>query len=89
MKKCGKRTIIFENRPSVLGYASVVGKKEHEGPLSEEFDFYTEDSFFGEKTFEKAESKLQKTAVKIALEKARLEAALFPYGRRADRLARA
>ena len=73
MKKCGKRTIIFENRPSVLGYASVVGKKEHEGPLSEEFDFYTEDSFFGEKTFEKAESKLQKTAVKIALEKARLD----------------
>ena len=73
MKKSGKRTIIFENRPSVLGYASVVGKKEHEGPLSEEFDFYTEDSFFGEKTFEKAESKLQKTAVKIALEKARLE----------------
>ena len=73
MKKCGKRTIIFENRPSILGYASVVGKKEHEGPLSEEFDFYTEDSFFGEKTFEKAESKLQKTAVKIALEKARLD----------------
>ena len=73
MKKSGKRTIIFENRPSILGYASVVGKKEHEGPLSEEFDFYTEDSFFGEKTFEKAESKLQKTAVKIALEKARLE----------------
>lgn len=73
MKKTGKRTIIFENKPSILGYASVVGKKEHEGPLSEEFDFYTEDSFFGEKTFEKAESKLQKTAVKIALEKARLE----------------
>ena len=68
--KIGNRTIQLENKPSVTGYGSVVGKKEHEGPLSKEFDFYTTDSFFGEKSFEKAESKLQKTAVGIALEKA-------------------
>ncbi len=69
MKKIGKRTIIFENKPSILSYGSVVGKKEHEGPLSNEFDSYTTDSFFGEETFEKAESKLQKTAVQTALDK--------------------
>lgn len=73
MKKAGKRTVIFESRPSFLGYGTAVGKKEHEGPLSKEFDFYTEDSFFGESSFEKAESKLQKTAVKTALEKAGLK----------------
>ena len=56
-----------------MGYGTAVGKKEHEGPLSDEFDFYTTDSFFGEKSFEKAESKLQKTAVKKALERAGLE----------------
>lgn len=69
MKRIGKRTIIFENKPTILSYGSVVGKKEHEGPLSNEFDSYTIDSFFGEKTFEKAESKLQKTAVQTALDK--------------------
>ena len=69
MKRVGERTIIFENKPTILSYGSVVGKKEHEGPLSSEFDTYTIDSFFGEKTFEKAESKLQKTAVQTALDK--------------------
>ncbi|MGN0451917.1 MAG: stage V sporulation protein AD [Acutalibacteraceae bacterium] len=69
MKRVGERTIIFENKPTILSYGSVVGKKEHEGPLSREFDSYTIDSFFGEKTFEKAESKFQKTAVQTALDK--------------------
>lgn len=72
MKRIGKRTIIFENKPRIISYGSVVGKKEHEGPLSNEFDSYTTDSFFGEKSFEKAESRLQKTAVQTALDKARL-----------------
>ena len=72
MKRIGKRTIIFENKPRIISYGSVVGKKEHEGPLSNEFDSYTTDSFFGEKSFEKAESRLQKTAVQTALDKAGL-----------------
>ncbi len=72
-KMLGKRTIIFENKPRILSYGSAVGKKEHQGPLEEEFDFYTEDSYFGEDSFEKAESKLQKTAVQIALDKAGLK----------------
>lgn len=75
MKKTGSRTIIFENKPGIISYGSIVGKKEHEGPLSEEFDSNTTDSFFGEQTFEKAESKLQKTAVQIALDKAGLKEA--------------
>ena len=68
----GKRTIIFNNKPRIISYGSIVGKKEHEGPLSAEFDDYTIDSFFGEDSFEKAESKLQKTAVQIALDKKNL-----------------
>ncbi len=71
-EKIGKRTIQLENKPRIIGYGSIVGKKEHEGPLSKEFDKYITDSFFGEKSFEKAESKLQKTAVEIALERANL-----------------
>ena len=72
--KIGKRTIELESKPRIISYGSVVGKKEHEGPLSEEFDYYTIDSFFGEESFEKAESKLQKTAISIALDKAGLKA---------------
>jgi stage V sporulation protein AD len=72
-KRIGKRTILLENKPKIISYGSIVGKKEHEGPLSEEFDEYIIDSFFGEKSFEKAESKLQKTAVELALKKANLD----------------
>ena len=46
--KIGNRTIGFKDKPHIIGYASVVGKKEHEGPLSKEFDYYT---MYGYKTF--------------------------------------
>lgn len=72
-KKIGKRTILLESKPKIISYGSIVGKKESEGPLGNEFDFCLKDSFFGEKSYEKAESKLQKNAVRIALEKANLE----------------
>ena len=71
--KIGKRTIQLENKPRIISYGSIVGKKEHEGPIGHEFDKYIIDSFFGEKSFEKAESKLQNTAVQIALDKAKLK----------------
>ncbi len=69
-KRIGKHTILLENRPSFVGYGSVVGKKEHEGPLGNEFDTFFDDSRFGEKTYEKAESRLQKIAFETALKKA-------------------
>ena len=72
-EKIGKRTIQFTNKPRILSYGSIVGKKEFEGPMGSEFDQHTLDAFFGEDTFEKAESKLQKTAVQIALDKAGLK----------------
>ena len=73
IEKIGKRTLILKNKPTILSYGSIVGKKEHEGPLSNEFDTFIEDSYFGEESYEKAESKLQTTAVEIALKKAGLE----------------
>lgn len=72
-KRTGKRTILFDNKPHIISYGSVVGKKEHEGPLSAEFDRYITDSYFGEKTYERAESRLQKTAVQTALDKVGLK----------------
>lgn len=70
--RIGERTILLKNKPSILGYASIVGKKEHEGPIGNEFDDYDEDSRFGEKTFEKAESRLQTNTAKLAIKKSGL-----------------
>ncbi len=68
----GRYTILLPSRPSVTGTAAIVGKKEGEGPLANAYDKILEDEFAGEKTFEKAESKLQTMAVSLALEKAGL-----------------
>ena len=69
----GKSAIILEKDVRVVSFASVVGPKESEGPLREYFDRKFEDEFIGEKSFEKAESKLQQLAVHTALKKAALE----------------
>ncbi|MDO5829441.1 MAG: stage V sporulation protein AD, partial [Methanocorpusculum sp.] len=64
--RIGERTVKTENRPTILSYGSVVGQKEFEGPIGKEFDKHYGDSRFGEKTYEKAESRLQKIACETA-----------------------
>ena len=66
----GESTVVMSSRPTVLGYAAVVGKKEGEGPLGRGFDYVFEDTTMGEKSWEKAESALQKEAFTRALNKA-------------------
>lgn len=63
------RIIEFENRPSVIAYAAVVGKKEGEGPLGKCFDMFLSDDRCGLDTWEKAESHIQKVAVGLVLDK--------------------
>ncbi len=67
--KMGISTFKFNTCPSVVSFASVVGKKEGEGPLGECFDRVEKDPYFGQKTWESAESALFKEAVTTALEK--------------------
>ena len=69
----GKQSIIFMQPPAILSYASVVGKKEAEGPLAATFDVTSNDTKFGQKTWEKAETQMQKTAMLLALQKADLQ----------------
>ena len=68
----GKSSIEFENGPRIIGHASVVGKKEGEGPLGNLFDFVEKDPMFGTKTWEEAESRLQKITAETAIHKAGL-----------------
>lgn len=67
--KIGKQTIKFKNTPKILQTSSIVGPKETQGPLSEYFDKHVDDIFFGEKSFEKAESKFMKTCIDNLLAK--------------------
>lgn len=68
----GKQSLLFERPPHIVSYGSIVGKKESEGPLGKYFDCIEEDAFVGKKTWEEAESELQKRAVEIALKKSGL-----------------
>ncbi len=71
-KRLGRQTVVLERPSVILSHAAVGGKQEGEGPLSAYFDHLCADSFFGEKTWEKAESAMQKIALSKALEKATL-----------------
>lgn len=68
-KKIGKQTVKFEKRPFIIGEAAVGGKKESQGPLCSMFDLTLKDDLYGEKTWEKAESKMLKETMLIALKK--------------------
>ena len=71
MKKQGN-TYCFDDPPRVLSYASVVGKKEGERPLSRDFDYISNDNTFGEQTWEKAESRMMSMAFERVLNKGQL-----------------
>ena len=47
-KRIGKRTILLENKPGIVSFASVVGGKEGAGPLKKGFDEVSSDSYFGQ-----------------------------------------
>lgn len=67
--KVGKQTLVFNNRPKIISACSIVGVKEGQGPMSTWFDRILEDDTFGEKTWEKSESKMLKEAIVTALNK--------------------
>ena len=69
MQKIGTQTIKFDTPPSILDTACIVGPKEADGPLSKYFDKCLEDEFWGEKTWEKAESKIIRETVNSVIAK--------------------
>lgn len=69
MKRIGKYTIELSNTPSIIGFGSIVGKKESEGPLKAYFHKIEYDTKLGCDTWEQAESRLQTEAIQTALEK--------------------
>ena len=69
-KRIGAQTLRFSRPPRVESFANIGAKLEGQGPLADYFDELSEDSFFGEKTWEKGEARMQKRVLSRALEKA-------------------
>ena len=60
--------------PSIIGHAAAVGKKEHEGPLGDLFDYHDASDRFGQKTWELSEGEMQHIALNLALSKSKMPA---------------
>ncbi len=72
-RRVGNRTFVFPTCPEIIGAAAVAGVKEGKGPQSEWFDLILQDDYYGEKTFEKAESKMLRSAFNMALSDAGMQ----------------
>ena len=75
----GSQSISFGEAPYLISSACVAGSKEAEGPLGKLFDMVNQDDLFGAKTWEEAESTMQKEACVLALGKAHVDAKHVRY----------
>ena len=75
MKKLGRQTAALPSRPRIIASAAVGGKREGEGPLKDCFDRVSDDSYFGEESWERAESHMIRECFDLACNKAGLAAA--------------
>ncbi|MBR1456346.1 MAG: stage V sporulation protein AD [Oscillospiraceae bacterium] len=79
LKRLGAQTVRLENAPHIRAYACVGGKKEGDGPLRAGFDRISDDSYFGEQTWEQAESRMIRDCFALACGKAGLAPAGLDY----------
>lgn len=66
--RLGRQTVIYEKKPVITHAAATVGKKEGKGPLADDFDVILEDDYCGEKSWEKAESRMQESTARMVLD---------------------
>ncbi len=72
-QKRGRQSFILSDPPVITHWASVAGKKESEGPLAHTFDIKSQDTYFGQKTWEQGEKQMQKLALGKLAEKANMK----------------
>lgn len=78
-KRLGAATLRIERAPGVMASACVAGKKEGEGPLKRFFDYISPDAWFGEKSWEKAESTMLRKCFALACDKANIAASSIDF----------
>ena len=72
-QKRGRQSFLLPDPPVITHWASVAGKKESEGPLAHTFDIKSQDTYFGQKTWEQGEKQMQKLALGKLAEKANMK----------------
>lgn len=77
VNKRGKQSFLLPQMPVIRCWASVAGKKESEGPLAHTFDITSQDTLFGQKTWEQAEKRAQQMALEKLAEKSGIKATDF------------
>ena len=65
----GKQTVIFQNAPSIISSAAVVGPKEGRGPHGTGFDLVLDDPLFQQESYEQAEHVIFQEACTRCIEK--------------------
>ena len=73
----GKQSFLFPNPPTITFWANVAGKKESEGPLRHEIDVLCQDTYFGQKTWEQGEKRMQQIALETLAQKAGMQMSDF------------
>ena len=68
----GRQSFVLPHPPVITAWASTAGKKESEGPLSHAFDITSQDTWFGQRTWEQAERQLQRITLGKLAEKANM-----------------
>lgn len=78
-KKIGRQTTILTNPVYINSTYSIVGPKESQGPLAKYFDNSVQDAFYGESSWEKAESKLCKSSINGCIAKSNISISNIDY----------
>lgn len=68
--KRGKQSYLLPHQPVITAWAAVGGKMEKQGPIGHELDITRDDPYFGQKTWEQGEKKMQQIALDTLLRKA-------------------
>ena len=62
------RVIDLKKPVAITAWSCVGGKKEKEGPLAAGFDMLSSDDYFGQQSWEKAETAMQKYSLRSLME---------------------
>lgn len=75
--KIGRQSYRLEKQAVITAWASIAGKKESQGPLGSCFDVTGSDAYFGQKTWEQGEQKMQQIALNTLARKAEIKPSDF------------
>lgn len=70
--KRGRQSFLLPSKPVITHWASIAGKKEGEGPLKDSYDLVSQDTYFGQRTWEQGEKRLQQLALETLMGKAQI-----------------